>query len=93
MQHSELFGIAVGDLVDHVEREVEALGVLELDVLEMARRVLLALDELVAGDLPEDEFKRRLAAAAAGKKFGSSEKFEKFLEERIYDGFAAGATR
>ena len=51
------------------------------------------LDELVAGDLPEDEFKRRLAAAAAGKKFGSSKKFEKFLAERIYDGIAAGATR
>ena len=51
------------------------------------------LDVLVAGDLSEDEFKRRLAAAAAGKAFGSSEKFEKILEERIYDGIAAGATR
>ena len=47
VQERELFGIAVGYLVDHVEGEVEALGVLELHVLEMARSVLLALDELV----------------------------------------------
>ena len=47
VQERELVGVAPRDLVDDVEREVEALGVLEADVLEVARRVLLRLDVAV----------------------------------------------
>ena len=62
MQERKLFGIAARNLVDYVESEVEALGVLELHVLEMARRVLLALDELV------DDKRHLLVARTYGLK-------------------------
>ena len=79
-----------GGMAFSAEKTEDRLG----DALtEWLQPLVDELDELVAGDLPEDEFKRRLAAVAAGKKLGSSGKFEKFLEERIYDGIAAGATR
>lgn len=53
-------------------------------------------DELAAiadGDLTDEEFANRLAACAEGKKNGSSEKFERFLEGQIYEGFANGVTK
>ena len=68
----------------HVEDLSSALGA-------WLKPLIDELDTLAAGDLPADEFKQRLADAAAGKKLGPSGKFEKFLEERIYDGIAAGA--
>ena len=71
------------------EKTVERLG---HALVEWFQPLADELDALIAGNLPEEEFKRRLAEAASGK-FGSSEAFEKFLEERIYDGIAAGATQ
>ncbi|MBO4647106.1 MAG: DUF935 family protein [Lentisphaeria bacterium] len=49
----------------------------------------------ISGDdgLSDDEFGKRLAACAEGKKNGSSEKFERFLEGQIYEGFASGVTK
>lgn len=49
----------------------------------------------ITGDeaLSDEEFGKRLAACAEGKKNGSSEKFERFLEGQIYEGFAHGVTK
>ena len=49
----------------------------------------------ISGDdgLSDDEFGKRLAACAEGEKNGSSEKFERFLEGQIYEGFASGVTK
>ena len=53
------------------------------------------LDSISGADneLSDEEFARRLQACADGKKSGSSEAFEKFVEGQIYEGFAKGATR
>ena len=47
VQHGELVGIFRGNRVHHVIGEVEALDVLEADMLQMSGLVLLALDEPV----------------------------------------------
>lgn len=51
------------------------------------------LDAVLNGELSDEDFRKRLADAAAGKTFGSSKRFEQILEGQIYDGFAQGATR
>ena len=49
------------------------------------------LEELSSNEnMSEREFAERLKQCAEGRKFGSSEKFEKYLESEIYKGFTHG---
>lgn len=53
-----------------------------------------ALDDLSAPSETSDaEFRKQLSLCAEGAKLGSSEKFERFLEGQIYEGFAKGFTQ
>ena len=44
-------------------------------------------------ELPDNEFGKRLAACAEGKKNGSTDKLERFQENEIYEGLARGMTQ
>ena len=53
--------------------------------------VVKELEELSGNEnMSESEFAERLKQCAEGRKFGSSEKFEKYLESEIYKGFTHG---
>ena len=53
-----------------------------------------ALDDLSApSETSDEEFRKQLSLCAEGGKLGPSEKFEKFLEGQIYEGFAKGFTQ
>ncbi len=50
VDHRKLLGVLAGDAVDDVKREVEFVGVDEIDVLEAALLILVAADEFVADE-------------------------------------------